>query len=131
MSIEMSITKSFRFEAAHRLPRVPLGHPCSAIHGHSYRVEVTVSGPLQPKLGWVRDFADVSAAAGPLIAQLDHGLLNDVPGLENPTAERLALWLWDGLVTTLRGLSEIAVYETETACARYRGEAGSEARSAK
>ena len=105
------IWKEFRFEAAHRLPRVPDGHKCGRLHGHSYRVEVHVTGVVQSD-GMVRDFADLTAAWAPLHDLLDHRYLNDVSGLENPTSENLAEWIWYRLHETLYGLSHIVVAET-------------------
>ena len=118
----MEIWKEFGFEAAHRLPHVPADHKCARLHGHSFRVEVHVTGPLQEPLGWVLDFGDLKAAWAPLHDALDHRYLNDVPGLENPTSEMLARWIWARLAPTLPGLSEIVVRETCTTGCRYRGE---------
>lgn len=118
----MEIFKSFTLESAHRLPNVPAGHKCARVHGHSFRVEIHVSGPVDPHLGWVMDFADVKAAFDPLYRQLDHHYLNDVPGLENPTSENLAKWIWQQLKPTLRQLSAVVVHETCTSGARYTGD---------
>jgi 6-pyruvoyltetrahydropterin/6-carboxytetrahydropterin synthase len=90
----LEIFKAFTLESAHRLPNVPEGHKCARVHGHSFRVEIHVRGPLDPRLGWVMDFADLKAAFEPLFRQLDHQYLNDVAGLENPTSENLARWIW-------------------------------------
>jgi 6-pyruvoyltetrahydropterin/6-carboxytetrahydropterin synthase len=117
----MEIFKEFRFEAAHRLPNVPVGHKCSRLHGHSFRVEIHVRGELDTNLGWVCDFADLKSAFEPLYMQLDHNYLNDIPGLENPTSEVLARWIWDKLQPTLHGLSCIVVKETCTSGAIYTG----------
>jgi 6-pyruvoyltetrahydropterin/6-carboxytetrahydropterin synthase len=119
------IFREFTFEAAHRLPNVPEGHKCARLHGHSYRVEIRVGGEVGEQTGWVIDFADLSAAFKPLLAQLDHYYLNEVPGLENPTSEVLARWIWDRLVTSLDGLKEVIVRETCTSGCSYRGQAGS------
>ena len=86
--MKVELRKTFQFEAAHRLPNVPPGHKCARLHGHSFRLEIRVRGPLDPTLGWVMDFADIKAAFQPIYEQLDHHYLNDVPGLENPTSER-------------------------------------------
>ncbi len=115
----MEIFKEFTFEAAHRLPHVPEGHKCSRLHGHSFKVEIHVSGPLEPRLEWVLDFADIKAAFEPLWKQLDHNYLNEIPGLENPTSEVIARWIWKNLVSTLPGLSRIVVRETCTTGATY------------
>lgn len=117
----MEIFKQFTFEAAHRLPHVPAGHKCSRLHGHSYRVEVHVRGPIDPTLGWVVDFADLRDAFEPLRARLDHYYLNEIEGLENPTSERLARWIWDRLKPLLPLLSKIVVRETCTSGCVYDG----------
>jgi 6-pyruvoyltetrahydropterin/6-carboxytetrahydropterin synthase len=118
----MRLFKEFSFEAAHRLPNVPEVHKCARLHGHSFRVRVTVEGPVDVKTGWVVDFADLKAAFGPLHDRLDHRYLNEVPGLENPTSERLAQWIWRELEPALPGLVEIEVRETCTTGCVYRGE---------
>jgi 6-pyruvoyltetrahydropterin/6-carboxytetrahydropterin synthase len=123
----MEIYKEFTFEAAHRLPNVPEGHKCARLHGHSFRVRLTVDGPLDATLGWVLDFADLKAAWRPLHDALDHRYLNDVPGLENPTSERVAEWLWERLAPSLPGLASVEVRETCTAGCVYRGPAGARA----
>ena len=119
----MEIFKAFTLESAHRLPNVPAGHKCARVHGHSFRVEIHVSGPVDDYLGWVMDFADVKAAVDPLYRQLDHHYLNDVPGLENPTSENLAKWIWQQLKPALPQLSAVVVHETCTSGARYTGDA--------
>lgn len=117
----MQIFKEFGFEAAHLLPFVPEGHKCKRLHGHSFRVEVHVLGPLHGELGWVMDFADIKAAVKPVIARLDHRYLNEIPGLENPTSEVLAEWLWRELVGALPQLCRIVVRETCTSGCVYEG----------
>ena len=116
------VTKEFTFEAAHLLPNVPEGHKCARLHGHSFRVAVHVRGPLGADTGWVLDFADVKAAFSPLHDQLDHRYLNEVDGLDNPTSERIAVWIWERLQPSLPGLSRITVHETCTSAATYWGE---------
>ena len=115
------IWKEFTFEAAHRLPHVPAGHKCERLHGHSFRVEVHVRGPLAGREEWVMDFGDLKAAWAPIDALLDHYYLNDVPGLENPTSEVLARWLWDRLRPALAGLARVVVRETCTTGCTYVG----------
>ena len=115
------IYKEFRFEAAHRLPNVPDGHKCARLHGHSFAVVVHVEGEIGPTTGWVTDFADLEQAFEPLHEQLDHVYLNDVPGLDNPTSEVLARWIWERLTGPLPGLSQIVVQETCTSGCIYRG----------
>jgi len=117
----MEIFKAFTLEAAHRLPHVPDGHKCARLHGHSFRVELGVSGAPGEHTGWVMDFADIKAAFRPLYEQLDHHYLNDIEGLANPTSERLAMWIWDRLKPVLPQLSQVTVHETCTSGCRYRG----------
>ncbi len=121
--IHVEIFKIFTIEAAHRLPNLPAGHKCHRLHGHSFSIEVHVAGDVDPKLGWVQDFADVGKAFQPLFDQLDHHYLNEVPGLDNPTSENLARWVWQRLKPVLPGLSQVVVRETCTAGCIYRGEA--------
>jgi 6-pyruvoyltetrahydropterin/6-carboxytetrahydropterin synthase len=116
----MDVFREFTFEAAHRLPHVPEGHKCARLHGHSFRVEVRVRGDVDQESGMVIDFADIKTAFTPLHAQLDHYYLNEVEGLENPTSENLALWIWDRLAHVLP-LAEVVVRETCTSGVAYRG----------
>ena len=118
----MDIFKVFTLEAAHRLPNVPVGHKCSRLHGHSFRVELRVSGEPGPETGWIMDFSELKAAFQPLYDQLDHNYLNDIPGLENPTSERLAMWIWEKLKPALPLLSEVVVHETCTSGCSYKGD---------
>lgn len=117
----MDLRKTFQFEAAHLLPYLPTDHKCRRLHGHSFKVDVVVSGELDPRLGWVMDYADISAKFKPLWDQLDHRYLNEVAGLENPTSENIAIWIWSRLKPSLPLLSEIVVAETCTAQCVYRG----------
>ena len=118
----MEIFKQFTFEAAHRLPNVPAGHKCARLHGHSYAVTIHVSGPLGEQSGWVMDFAEIAAAFKPILDQLDHYYLNDIPGLENSTSENLARWIWQRLKPQLANLSKITIHETCTSGCVYQGE---------
>lgn len=120
----MEIYKRFHIEAAHRLPNVQPGHKCARLHGHSYQVDIHVAGDLDPHLGWIMDFADLKAVFAPVFEQLDHRYLNDIPGLENPTAENIARWIWARLEPTLPGLSRVVIGETCTSGCEYRGEQG-------
>ncbi|MGW4520188.1 6-carboxytetrahydropterin synthase QueD [Amycolatopsis sp. NPDC004378] len=117
----MEIFREFTFEAAHRLPEVPEGHKCARLHGHSYRVTVHVEGSVDPLAGWVMDFGDVKAAFKPVEEQLDHQYLNEIEGLENPTSENLAVWIWDRLAPRLPEVSAVTVRETCTSGCTYRG----------
>ena len=113
----MHIHKVFQIEAAHRLPNVPAGHKCARLHGHSFRIEIHVEGEPDPALGWVMDFADIKSAFAPLFEQLDHRYLNDIDGLENPTSEMLARWIFRRLEARLSGLDRVVVHETCTSAA--------------
>lgn len=118
----IDIFKVFSIEAAHRLPNVPEGHQCARLHGHSFRVEVHVRGPIDAQTGWVMDFSELKRAFAPIHQQLDHHYLNDVPGLENPTSENLARWIWQQLKPDLALLSRIVVHETCTSGCSYAGD---------
>lgn len=118
----MDVFRVFQIEAAHRLPNVPQGHKCSRIHGHSFRIEVHVNGSVGETSGWVMDFADLRQAFQALYDQLDHHYLNEIEGLENPTSENLARWIWQRLEPGLPGLSKIVVQETCNAGCIYRGD---------
>ena len=117
----MELSKEFRIEAAHRLPRLPSDHACARLHGHSYQVEVGVNGPVDAQMGWVIDFAAIKEAVRPVIATLDHRCLNDIEGLSNPTSESLAAWLWARLAPGLPLLSVIAIGATCAPRCTYRG----------
>ncbi|NQW23027.1 MAG: 6-carboxytetrahydropterin synthase QueD [SAR202 cluster bacterium] len=117
----MEIYKTFNFEAAHRLPNVAEGHQDSGIHGHSYRFEIWLQGPVGDVSGWVMDFGDVKAEVGPIIAQLDHRYLNDIEGLFNPTSENLARWLWTEFQSLLPLMHKVVVHETCTSGCVYQG----------
>jgi 6-pyruvoyltetrahydropterin/6-carboxytetrahydropterin synthase len=107
-SLHTEIGRTYRFESAHRLPLVPAGHRCRNLHGHNYRLEIVVSGPVDGR-GFVRDFAELDAIVQPLLAQVDHRLLNDVPGLENPTAEIIAAWF----LHQIPDCQSVRVYEND------------------
>jgi len=114
------LERTYRFEAAHFLPKVPPGHKCARMHGHTFHIDVAIEGEVDAERGWLIDFADIDAHAHPLIRQLDHQTLNEIDGLANPTSELLAVWLWQRLAA-LPGLAEIAVSETPTSRCVYRG----------
>ena len=122
MSNTVEIYKEFSFEAAHRLPHVPAGHQCARLHGHSFYVTLFVKGEIGETTGWVMDFADIKTHFAPLHAQLDHFYLNEIPGLENPTSENIAKWIWQRLKPSLTQLSQVQIKETCTSGCLYRGE---------
>ena len=117
----MEIYKDFSFEAAHRLPNVPAGHKCARLHGHSFHVRLTVSGEAPEPAGWVIDFANLKASFQPLYEQLDHHYLNDIAGLENPTSENIARWIWQRLKPLVPQLSRLELRETCTSGCVYTG----------
>jgi 6-pyruvoyltetrahydropterin/6-carboxytetrahydropterin synthase len=114
---ELEICKVFKFSAGHWLPQVALEHPCRRQHGHNYQVEVVVRGELDPMTGFVMDFTEIKRVFQPLIDQLDHRNLNNIEGLENPTAENIALWLADK--ASMKIAYQIRVWETNTCWARW------------
>lgn len=118
------LVRTFRFEAAHRLDSAPDGHKCRRLHGHSYRVDIHVSGAVDPERGWLMDFGEIARAVRPVLACLDHQLLNDVPDLENPTSEMLAKYIWDRLEPELGSLTAVTVWESDASRCIYRGPRG-------
>lgn len=117
----MQIFKQFTFDSAHFLPNVPDGHKCKEIHGHTYRVVFYFEGELNPELGWVMDFGDLKQVLEPTIKRIDHKLMNTIPGLENPTCERIAIWLWEQVKPSLPMLCKVELHETPTSGAVYEG----------
>ena len=120
--MNVRLIHEFKFESAHRLPKVPPGHKCARLHGHSFKVELAVSGPVNPETGWFIDFSEIYALWEPLHAQLDHNYLNEIPGLENPTSEVLAKWIWDRMKMKLPSLSQVTLFETCDARCEYTGD---------
>lgn len=118
----MLISKRFTFEAAHRLPNVPPTHKCYRLHGHSFSAEIFVSGDPGAEFGWVMDYAEIAEIAAPVIALLDHNYLNDIEGLDNPTSEHIAIWIWRRLFPGLPGLARVVVNETCNASCIYEGD---------
>jgi len=120
--MKIELRKTFQFEAAHKLPLLPETHKCFRLHGHSFSAEIVCAGECDPRLGWLLDYAEISAAFKPIWEQLDHNYLNELPGLQNPTSENVAIWIWNQLKPRLPLLSEVVVAETCTARCVYRGE---------
>jgi len=118
----MEIYSSFNFDAAHKLPNVPKGHKCGQLHGHTFNVHIYVAGPIDPSFGWVIDFGDIKKITAPIVEQLDHNYLNDIKGLENPTSENIARWIWARLKPQLSALTKIMVQESPRSGATYQGE---------
>lgn len=119
---QMEIYKEFAFDSAHFLPNVPDGHKCKNMHGHTYRLKVFVKGIPNPEYGWIMDFKELKDIVANIIDQLDHKLINDIPGLENPTAEHITLWIWNKIKPLLPILSKIELYETPTTGVIYTGD---------
>lgn len=120
--MHVTLVKEYRFEAAHWLPHVPPGHKCARLHGHSFRLEIEVHGPVDPHTGWLIDFGVLDEHVGPLVGRLDHRCLNEIEGLENPTSEVLAVWLFRALRPALPQLVSVTIYETSDAHCIYRGD---------
>lgn len=120
--MRVELCREYRFEAAHRLPRVPEGHKCARLHGHSYRLEVHISGDVSEQSGWLIDFFDLDQEVMPFVEALDHRTLNEIEGLDNPTCERLCRWLWLRLSPRLPGLCALTVWETHDSRCTYRGQ---------
>jgi 6-pyruvoyltetrahydropterin/6-carboxytetrahydropterin synthase len=116
------IAKDFDFESAQALPQFPAGHKCRNLHGHSFKITISVCGPVDEATGIFYDHAAISDAMRPLVAQLDHAYLNDIPGLDNPTIENMTRWFWERLHPQLPGLCEITLHETPRARCVYRGD---------
>jgi 6-pyruvoyltetrahydropterin/6-carboxytetrahydropterin synthase len=119
--MNVRLVKEFRFEAAHRLPNVPAGHKCQRLHGHSFKIEITVAGEVNPKTGWFIDYGELDDVWNPLFAKLDHNYMNEISGLENPTSENLAKWIWDAMKPKLGSLAQVTVFETCDARCEYTG----------
>ena len=119
--MQTRIELTYRFEAAHQLPKVPPGHPCGTMHGHSYVIGIALNGTVDPELGWVEDFSAINTRVAPILALLDHKTLNTVEGLENPTSELLARWLWQRVGKVVAGLVEVSVQETVHSRCVYTG----------
>lgn len=119
--MNVKLVQEFRFEAAHRLPHVPPGHKCARLHGHSFKIELTVSGPVNDHTGWFIDYGKLHEAWAPIHRILDHNYLNEVSGLDNPTSELLAKWIWERLLPVLPSLTRVTVFETCDARCEYEG----------
>ncbi len=119
--MNVELIREYRFESAHRLPRVPAGHKCQRLHGHSFKIEITVVGEVDPKTGWFIDYGDLDRIWQPLHDQLDHNFLNEIEGLDNPTSEILAKWIFDAMRKDLPSLSAVTIFETCDARCIYRG----------
>ena len=119
--MQACLTKMFTFEAAQTIPHAPPGHKCMHMHGHSFKIEISVQGEVDPHIGWVYDHAKITQAMTPLLELVDHSYLNEIEGLENPTIEYICAWFWKKLAPQLPGLFEIVLHETPTARCSYKG----------
>jgi len=108
--MKTTVTRRYAFEAAHFLPKVRDGHKCKRMHGHNYEIEVTVAAPVRDD-GFIIDFWDLDKVVQPLIDMVDHRTLNDIVGLENPTAELIAAWFLDRLASN--NVVQVRVFETK------------------
>lgn len=117
----IQVYKEFRFEAAHFLPHVPEDHKCRKLHGHSYKVTIYIEGEVDTYKGWIVDFEEIKKSFSPILKSLDHSMLNEIHGLENPTVENLAIWIWKSLLPKLPQLTKIAISETSTSGCIYEG----------
>lgn len=117
----MLIFKDFTFDAAHFLPRLPATHKCATLHGHTYHLSIYAEGIPDAESGWIIDFGDIKESVHFILEQLDHKYLNAIPGLENPTCELIAIWIWQRLKPRLQSLARIELRETPTSGVIYDG----------
>lgn len=118
----MEIFKKYYFDSAHFLPNVPENHKCRNMHGHTYKLIVFISGNIENNNGWVMDFAVLKNTINSIIEIIDHKVLNDISGLENPTCENIARWLWVKIKVVIPELTRIELHETPTTGVIYNGE---------
>lgn len=119
--MRVRLRKAFTFEAAHSLPTFPDGHKCRRLHGHSFKIELVVEGQVDENQGYLIDYGEIKTAFTPIHNQLDHHHLNEIEGLENPTSEVLARWIWQRLKPALPLLAAVIVHETCHSRCEYRG----------
>jgi 6-pyruvoyltetrahydropterin/6-carboxytetrahydropterin synthase len=119
--MKVRLSKSFCFEAAHNLPTFPDGHKCRRLHGHSFRFDIVVEGQVPTDTGYLIDYGEIKHVVDPIVKRLDHYYLNEISGLENPTSEMIAKWIWDQVKPVLPLLAEVVVFETCTSRCEYRG----------
>lgn len=110
--MKFELRQHFQIESARRLPNLQEGHPCGRMHGHSFKIILTLVGEQHPVTGWVLDYHEISERMKPLLGELDHRVLNDVQGLENPTSENLALWIFTKARPLIAGLQKVTIMET-------------------
>lgn len=111
-TMKFELKQHFQIESARFLPHLPKEHPCSRMHGHSFKIILTLVGDVDPKIGWVIDYNDIQAAMKPFLEKIDHRVLNEVEGLENPTSELLAVWIYERARKVLPQLTRVTIAET-------------------
>ena len=111
--MKFQLKKIFHIESARSLPYLPKDHPCASIHGHSFQITLTLEGLLDSKLGWLIDYHEIHTKVAPVLAKIDHRLLNEVPGLTNPTTENLTAWLYTEIKKIIPELTLVTVKETQ------------------
>lgn len=115
--MKFELKQQFRIESARFLPHLPSEHPCRRTHGHSFLITLKLVGSLDGKIGWVRDYNEIKQVMAPLLSELDHRILNEVKGLENPTSENLCVWIYEKARASLPELSQVSISETpDTEC---------------
>ena len=118
----MEVYKTFSVESARSLPYLPNGHPWKSVHGHSFKITITVNGQINEDTGFVMDFSDIDSVFAPIHEMIDHAYLNEIKGLENPSSENLCKWIWKKLILSLPRLSQIEIRETDSTNCIYKGD---------
>ncbi len=122
--MKFELKQHFQIESARFLPKLEKSHPCSRMHGHSFKIILTLVGSLDPVVGWVIDYNEIQERMKPILDRIDHRVLNEVPGLENPTSEYLAKWLYDQARAVLPTLNRVTVAETPATECSYPASLG-------
>tara|TARA_B110000196_G_scaffold54849_1_gene45390 strand:- start:76 stop:447 length:372 start_codon:yes stop_codon:yes gene_type:complete len=117
----MLVYKKFNIESARSLPNVSESHPCYQLHGHSFKIIITVKGQMDKHTGFVTDFQEIENAFNPIKKILDHSFLNKIEGLSNPTSENICIWIWDKIESSIPNICEIEIKETDSTGCIYRG----------
>ena len=118
----MIVYKKFNIESARSLPNVPKNHPCHRLHGHSFKIIISVEGQIDEQSGFVTDFQEIEDAFNPIKKILDHSYLNDIEGLSNPTSENICIWIWNKIESSIPNICEIKIKETDSTGCKYKGE---------
>jgi 6-pyruvoyltetrahydropterin/6-carboxytetrahydropterin synthase len=120
--MKVRLSRTFSFEASHRLDHLGVEHPCYNLHGHSYRVEIEVSGKVDETTGFLIDYSEIAKIVRPIVKRLDHTHLNDIKGLPLTSTEHICRWLWERIQPELPILSRITIYETDSSKCVFEGE---------